>query len=62
MITTEFIFMSAIIVFLLMVVGLVLSMREFERISEEPSQRKDTEADRAALQHPSRHADGSQKV
>ena len=40
MITTEFIFMAAIIVFLLMVVGMILTMNEFEKISEEPSQRK----------------------
>ena len=40
MISTEFIFLIAIVVFLLMVVGIILTMHEFERISEEPSLRK----------------------
>jgi len=40
MITTEFIFMAAVIVFLLMAIGMILTMNEFERISEDPSQRK----------------------
>jgi hypothetical protein len=40
MITTEFILMAAIIVFLLMVIGMILTMNEFEKITEEPSQRK----------------------
>jgi hypothetical protein len=40
MITTEFIFMAAVIVFLLMVIGMILTMNEFEKLSDEPSQRK----------------------
>jgi len=34
MITTEFIFMTATIVFLLMVIGIILTMREFEKLEE----------------------------
>jgi len=40
MITTEVILMAAVIVFLLMVIGMILTMNEFEKISEDPSQRK----------------------
>ena len=40
MITTEFILMAAVIVFLLMVIGVILTMNEFEKLSEEPSKRK----------------------
>ena len=40
MITTEFILMSAIIVFLLMIIGVVLSVREFEHLVDESEQRE----------------------
>ena len=38
--TTQTIFMIAILVFGLMVVGLILTMREFNRVSDEPSKKK----------------------
>lgn len=40
MITTEFIFLIATIVFLLMVIGMILTMQEFEKLTDDPSQRK----------------------
>lgn len=40
MITTEFILMSAIIVFLLMLIGVILSVREFEKLVDESSERE----------------------
>ena len=40
MITTNFIFLMAIVVFLLMVIGIILTMHEFEKLSDEPSLRK----------------------
>lgn len=40
MISTKVILIVAIVVFLLMVVGLVLTMREFNEITEEPSKDK----------------------
>lgn len=35
MITTEFILLMAVIVFLLMMIGIVLSIHEFERLNDE---------------------------
>jgi len=40
MITTEFIFMAAVIVFLLLVIGSILSVREFEQLIEESDARE----------------------
>lgn len=40
MISTKVILIVAIMVFVLMVIGLVLTMREFNEITDEPSQNK----------------------
>lgn len=37
MITTEFIFLAATIVFLLMLIGIILTMHEFEKLVDEPA-------------------------
>lgn len=47
MITTEFIFMTATIVFLLMVIGIILTMREFEKL-EAAEQRENASSANAA--------------
>ncbi len=41
--TTDTLLVAAIFVFMLMVVGLILTMREFTEVTEDPSLRKDSE-------------------
>lgn len=45
--STDTIFMFAIVVYVLMAAGMVFTMREFNRISEDPSTRKSKLADPA---------------
>ena len=50
-------FMTAIIVFLLMVIGSILSVREFERLTSESDEREKRREHAARLHYASRHHD-----
>ena len=56
MITTEFIFFAATVVFLLMLIGIILTMHEFEKLAIEDDQRKDAASGREALRTQENHA------
>jgi len=56
MITTEFIFFAAIVVFLLMLIGIILTMHEFEKLVEEADQRKAAGPGSEALRTQENHA------
>ena len=49
--TTDILLMAAVAVFLLMVIGLILTLREFTESTDEPWLRKDARAGAATTPH-----------